>query len=44
MESTVKGRTGTQKTMWNRRKKQEFKKKRRGLGTSATTLNVPTPE
>ena len=25
-------------------KKQEFKKIRRGLGTSGTTLNVPTPE
>ena len=24
-------------------KKQEFKKMRRGLGTSGTTLNVPTP-
>ena len=26
----------------NRMKKQEFKKMRRGLGTSGTTLNVPT--
>ena len=26
----------------NRMKKQEFKKMRRGLGTSRTTLNVPT--
>ena len=25
-------------------KKQEFKNMRRGLGTSGTTLNVPTPE
>ena len=25
-------------------KKQEFKKMRRGLGTSGTTLNVPTSE
>ena len=25
-------------------KKQEFKKMRRGLGTSGTTLNVPTPK
>ena len=28
----------------NRMKKQEFKKMRRGLGTSGTTLNVPTSE
>ena len=28
----------------NRMKKQEFKKMRRGLGTSGTTLNVPTLE
>ena len=27
---------------WNRIKKQEFKKMRRGLGTSRTSLNVPT--
>ena len=27
-----------------RMKKQEFKKMRRGLGTSRTSLNVPTPE
>ena len=26
----------------NRMKKQEFKKMRRGLGTTRTTLNVPT--
>ena len=26
----------------NRMKKQEFRKMRRGLGTSRTTLNVPT--
>ena len=26
----------------NRMKKQEFKKMRRGLGTSRTTLNIPT--
>ena len=26
----------------NRMKKQEFKKMRRGLGTSGTTLNIPT--
>ena len=28
----------------NRMKKQEFKKMRRGLGTSGTTLNIPTSE
>ena len=28
----------------NRMKKQEFKKMRRGLGTSGTTLNAPTSE
>ena len=28
----------------NRMKKQEFKKMRRGLGTSGTSLNVPTSE
>ena len=28
----------------NRMKKQEFKKMRRGLGTSGTSLNVPTCE
>ena len=28
----------------NRMKKQEFEKKRRGLGTSRTTLNIPTSE
>ena len=28
----------------NRMKKQEFKKMRRGLGTSRTTWNIPTSE
>ena len=28
----------------NRMKKQEFKKMRRGLGTSGTSLNIPTFE
>ena len=28
----------------NRMKKQEFKKMRRSLGTSGTTLNIPTSE
>ena len=27
---------------WNRMKKQEFKKMRRGLETSGKTLNIPT--
>ena len=54
-EPTVKGRKlGFKSTIWTRRKKgtfnqtrmkkQEFKKMRRGLGTSGTTLNVPTSE
>ena len=54
-EPTVKGRKPALKSMvWSRRnkeifnqkrmKKQEFKKMRRGLGTSRTTLNVPTSE
>ena len=55
-EPTVKGRKpGFKSTVWGRRKKetfnlanrmkkQEFKKMRRGLGTSGTTLNVPTSE
>ena len=44
--------TGTKSTVWNKRKKytfnqnrmkkQEFKKMRKGLGTSRTSLNVPT--
>ena len=50
----MKGRKLRLKSMiWNRRKKafnqnrmkkQEFKKMRRGLGNSGTTLNVPTSE
>ena len=46
--------TGTQINVWTRRKKetsnqkrmkkQEFKNMRRGLGTSRTSLNVPTSE
>ena len=45
---------GIKSTVWTRRKKetsnqkrikkQEFKKLRRGLGTSRTSLNVPTSE
>ena len=51
----MKGRKlGLKSKMWNRRKKetfnynrmkkQEFKKMRRGLGTSRTSLNLPTSE
>ena len=54
-EPTVKGRKlGLRSMVWNRRKKetfnqntmkkQEFKKMRRGLGTSRTSLNVPASE
>ena len=51
-EPTVTERNGLKSTIWSRRKKetfnqngmqkQEFKKMGRGLGTSRTTLNVPT--
>ena len=41
----MKGRKpGLKSTVWIRRKKQEFKKMGRGLGTSGTTLNIPTSE
>ena len=54
-KNTVKERKrGLKSTIWSRRKiytfnqkrmkKQEFKKMRRGLGTSGTTLNIPTSE
>ena len=54
-EPTVKGRKpGLKSMVWSRReketfnqnkmKKQEFKKLRRGLGTSRTSLNIPTSE
>ena len=54
-EPTVMGRKPELKSMvWSRRKKetsnqkrmkkQEFKNMRRGLGTSRTSLNVPTSE
>ena len=36
--NTTKEKTFNQ----NRRKKNEFKKMRNGLGTSGTTLNIPT--
>ena len=54
-EPAVMGRKlGLKSTVWTRRKKeisnqkrmkkQEFKKLRRGLGTSRTSLNIPTSE
>ena len=53
-EPTVKGRKpGLKSMIWSRRKKtfnqntmkkQEFKKMKRHLGISGTTLNVPTSE
>ena len=54
-EPIVMGRKlGLKSTVWTRReketsnqkrmKKQEFKKVRRGLGTSRTILNIPTSE
>ena len=54
-EPTVTGRkSGLKAMIWSRRKKetfnqnkmkkQEFTKLRRGLGTSRTTLNLPTSE
>ena len=54
-EPIVMGRKlGLKSTVWTRRKKetsnqkrmkkQEFKKMRRGLGTSRTSLNIPTSE
>ena len=54
-ETTVTGKKpGLKSTVWSRRKKetfsqnrmkkQEFRKISRGLGTSGTTLNVPTSE
>ena len=54
-EPTVMGRKlGLKSMVWTRKmketfnqnkmKKQEFKKLRRGLGTSRTSLNIPTSE
>ena len=54
-QGTMKGRKpGLKSMVWSRRKKetfnqntmkkQELKKMKRGLGTSRTTLNVPTSE
>ena len=55
LQGTETGRKpGLKSTVWSRRKKetfnqkrmkkQEFKKMRRGLGTSRTSFNVPTSE
>ena len=45
LRSTVWTRRKKERFNQNRMKKQEFKKKmRRGLGTSGTTLNIPTSE
>ena len=53
-ETIVLGRKlGLKSMVWTRRKKEtfnhnrmkkQFKKMRRGLGTSGTTLNIPTSE
>ena len=50
----IRRKLGLKSTVWTRRKKetsnqkrikkQEFRKMRRGLGTSRTSLNVSTPE
>ena len=50
----MRRKLGLKSMVWTRRKKetsnqkrmkkQEFKKMRRGLGTSRTSLNVPTPK
>ena len=44
LKSTVQSRRKKETFNQNRMKKQDFKKLRRGLGTSRTTLNVPTSE
>ena len=44
LKSMVWSRRKKETFNWNRMKKQEFKKMRRGLGTSRTTLNIPTSE
>ena len=42
LKSMVWGRRKKKTFNQNRMKKQEFKKMRRGLGTSRTSVNVPT--
>ena len=44
LKSTVWSRRKKEPFNQNRMKKQEFKKMRRGLGTSRTSLNTPTSE
>ena len=44
LKSTVWSRRKKEVFSQNRRKKQEFKKMREGLGTSRTTLNLTTSE
>ena len=44
LKSTVWTRKKKETFNQNRMKKQVFKKTRRGLGTSGTSLNVPTSE
>ena len=44
LKSTVRTRRKKGTSNHKRMKKQEFKKMRRGLATSRTTLNIPTSE
>ena len=44
LKSAVWSRTKKETSNQKRMKKQEFNKMRRGLGTSRTSLNVPTSE
>ena len=44
LKSTVSSRRKKETSKQNRMKKQEFKKMRRGLGTSRTSLNISTSE
>ena len=44
LKSTVWTRRKEETFNQNRMKKQESKKMRRGLGTSGTSLNIPTSE
>ena len=44
LQSTVRTRRKKETSNQRRMKQQEFKKMRRGLGTSRTSLNIPTSE
>ena len=44
LKSTVWTRRKKETFNQNRMKKEEFRKMRRGLGTSRTSLNIPTSE